>query len=75
MNKFNQKTHSEYIVCNNCSYDANPKDSSKCEICGSPLSSPSEANTAHKQQPKQKFNIKYSLFKKPKIFITSNIIY
>ena len=69
MNKFNQKTHSEYIVCNNCSYDANPKDSSKCEICGSPLSSPSEANTAHKQQPKQKFNIKYSLFKKPKFLL------
>ena len=69
MNKLDPETHSEYIVCNNCSYAANPKHSSKCEICGSPLSLPSEVNKARKQQQNQKLNSKYSLFWKPKFLL------
>ena len=67
MDKFDQKNHSEYITCSNCSYDANPKHFSNCEICGSPL--PSETNTARQQQLKQKLNSKYSFFKNPKFLV------
>ncbi len=38
MKKLNQKDSSEYIVCSNCSYEANEKDLTECEICGHPLS-------------------------------------
>lgn len=69
MNKLNQETNSEYIVCNNCSYDANPKHLTTCEICGTPLSLPSEVNKSRKQQPNQQLRSKYSLPKQTKFLL------
>lgn len=69
MNKLNQETNSESLVCNTCSYDANPKHLTTCEICGTPLSLPSEVNKSRKQQLSQQLRSKYSLLKQTKFLL------
>lgn len=69
MNKPNQDTSSEYIACRYCSYDANEKHFTKCEVCGHPLSLPLVESEPPKQQLARPLNTKYSLFKRSKFLL------
>ena len=80
MNKPNQEIISEYIVCNNCGYDANEKHLTKCEICGNAL--PSTSNIAKsaksrkpQSKPKQRSNIKSSLHNKAKFLLPLILVF
>jgi OmpA-OmpF porin, OOP family len=69
MNKLNIGTDSEYLVCSNCSYDANSSESINCEICGNPLSLPSDPIKNRQQESKQKLKLKSSLLKSLKFLL------
>jgi OmpA-OmpF porin, OOP family len=69
MNKLNTGTDSEYLVCSNCSYDANSQESTNCEICGNPLALASNSIGNRQQEPEQKLKLKSSSFKLLKFFL------